>query len=250
MVVCENCRALVAIFLALTGMDAWPVLVNSRLSAREIDGIRDHCGARRVIYTTSVSPQATQHAKRHGAIVEEAQGLGPIGIGPLNENVQPEPIEKNNPDRVAALIYTSGTTGLPKGVMLTHRNFLFMAAVSAKIRSLSPDDRLYGVLPMSHAVGLSVVLLGALLSGSTLYLSPRFDPVAILTSLERDKLTIVLGVPSMFALLVDYAKMKGLGAIEIPRASDHFVFRRAASCRRSRRLWRNSSACRCTTATA
>ncbi len=216
MVVCENCRALVAIFLALTGMDAWPVLVNSRLSAREIDGIRDHCGARRVIYTTSVSPQAAQHAKRHGAIVEEAPGLGPIGIGPLNENVQPEPIEKNNPDRVAALIYTSGTTGLPKGVMLTHRNFLFMAAVSAKIRSLSPDDRLYGVLPMSHAVGLSVVLLGALLSGSTLYLSPRFDPVAILTSLERDKLTIVLGVPSMFALLVDYAKMKGLGRLKFP----------------------------------
>jgi long-chain acyl-CoA synthetase len=100
--------------------------------------------------------------------------------------------------------------------MLTHRNFLFMAAVSAKIRSLSPDDRLYGVLPMSHAVGLSVVLLGTLLSGSTLYLSPRFDPIAILTSLERDKLTIVLGVPSMFALLVDYAKMKGLGRLKFP----------------------------------
>lgn len=216
MVVCENCRALVAIFLALSGMNAWPVLVNARLSAREIDGIRDHSGARRVIYTTSVSVQATQHAKRHGATIEEVAGLGSIGLGPLNENVEPEPAEKDNPDHVAALIYTSGTTGVPKGVMLTHRNFLYMAAVSAKIRSLSPDDRLYGVLPMSHAVGLSVVLLGALLSGSTLYLSPRFDPVAILTSLERDQLTIVLGVPSMFALLVDYAKMKGLARLKFP----------------------------------
>ena len=86
--------------------------------------------------------------------------------------------------RVAALIYTSGTTGLPKGVMLTHRNLLFIAAVSAQIRSLTPRDRLYGVLPMSHAVGLSVVLLGSLLSGATLYLSPRFDPVAALAALE------------------------------------------------------------------
>src|SRR5271156_3867416 len=216
LLVCENCRAFVAILLALTGMDAWPVLANARLSAPEIDAIRDHCGARRVIYMTSVSPQATQHAKRHGAVIGEVAGLSPIGFGTSNEAVEPEPIATNSVDRVAALIYTSGTTGLPKGVVLTHRNLLFIAAVSAQIRSLTPDDRLYGVLPMSHAVGLSVVLLGALLSGATLYLAPRFDPVAALAALERDRLTIVLGVPSMFALLADYAKAKGMGPLRFP----------------------------------
>ena len=118
---------------------------------------------------------------------------------------------------MAALIYTSGTTGLPKGVVLTHRNLLFIAAVSAQIRSLTPDDRLYGVLPMSHAVGLSVVLLGTLLSGATFYLAPRFDPVAALAALERDRLTIVLGVPAMFALWADYAKTKGMsGPLKFP----------------------------------
>jgi len=217
LLVCENCRAFVAIFLALTGMDAWPVLANARLSAREIDDIRDHCGARRVIYMASVPPHAAQHAKRHGAIIEERPGFGSIGVGHLNEKVEPEPIATNSADRVAALIYTSGTTGLPKGVVLTHRNLLFIAAVSAQIRSLTPDDRLYGVLPMSHAVGLSVVLLGTLLSGATLYLSPRFDPVAALAALERDRLTIVLGVPAMFALLADYAKAKKLsGPLKYP----------------------------------
>jgi long-chain acyl-CoA synthetase len=114
------------------------------------------------------------------------------------------------------LIYTSGTTGLPKGVMLTHRNLLFVAAVSAKIRSLTPNDRLYGVLPMSHAVGLSVVLLGTLLSGATLYLSHRFDPVAALATMEKDRLTVVLGTPAMFSLLVDYAKLKKLTALKFP----------------------------------
>jgi acyl-CoA synthetase (AMP-forming)/AMP-acid ligase II len=216
MLVCENCRAFVAILLAVAGLDAWPVLVNARLSGRELDEIRDHCRARRVIYTTAVSPHAREHAKRHGAALVEVAGLGPLGLGPLNEKVQPEIIDKDIANRVGALIYTSGTTGVPKGVMLTHRNLLFLAAISAEIRSLRPDDRLCGILPMSHAVGLSVVLLGTLLSGATLYLAPRFDPVAMLASLEKDQLTVVLGTPAMFALLLEYAKLKGITSLKFP----------------------------------
>jgi long-chain acyl-CoA synthetase len=216
MLVCENCRAYVAILLALAGLDAWPVLVNAKLSAREIDEIRDHCGARRVIYTSSVSPQALEHAKRHGAVICDAGNLGSIGVGPLREDVEPEPIDAGSVSQVAALIYTSGTTGVPKGVMLTHRNLLFVAAVSAKIRALRPEDRIYGILPMSHAVGLSVVLLGALLSGATLYLSPRFDPMTIRSVLEKDQLTVVLGVPAMFAQLLAYAKLRGIQSLKFP----------------------------------
>src|SRR5271165_1883677 len=69
MIVGENCRAFVTILLAAAGVDAWPVLVNARLSAREIDQIRNHCGARRAFYTISVSPHAADHAQRHGASV-------------------------------------------------------------------------------------------------------------------------------------------------------------------------------------
>jgi acyl-CoA synthetase (AMP-forming)/AMP-acid ligase II len=217
MIVCENCRAFIATLFALTALGAWPVLVNARLSQREVDEIRGHCKARRTIYTTSVSPHAVQHAKRDGAVIENLAGVGQIGIGPLAEEVEPEPLESSAADRTAAVIYTSGTTGLPKGVMLSHRNLLFVAAASSGIRSLTPEDRIYGVLPMSHAVGLSVVLLGALLTGGTLYLAPRFDPAAALASLKDDKLTIFLGAPSSFSLLVDYAAMKGFASLSFPK---------------------------------
>src|SRR5271163_2300813 len=218
MIVIENCRAFVAILFALTAMDAWPVLVNSKLSAREVDEIREHCGARRVLYMTAVSPQATQHAKRHNAVIAPVGNLGPLGVGPLNENVQPEQIDPNEPteNHVGALIYTSGTTGLPKGVVLSNRNMLFMAGISAKIRALSPRDRLYGILPMSHAVGLSVVLLGTLISGATLYITPRFDPMTFRTTLDHDKLTVVLGVPAMFSHFLAYAKLRGLESVKFP----------------------------------
>ncbi len=216
MMVCENCRAFVAIFLALAELDAWPVLTNARLSARELDQIQEHCSPRRVLYTTSVSPHAREHAKRQGAVVGDVNGIGPIGVGALNDAAEPEPIDPNARERVAALIYTSGTTGLPKGVMLTHKGLLFVAAVSAKIRALTPDDQLLGVLPMSHAVGLSVVLLGALLSGSAVYLMPRFDPVAVSKALEGGRLTVMLGAPAMFSLFVDYAKMKDIRSPKYP----------------------------------
>lgn len=216
LIVGENCREFVAILLALAGIDAWPVLVNANLSAREIDQILDHCGARLVFYTTSVSQHAREHANRHGATFLEIDGVGSLGVGRLNERVEPEAMEANIPDRVAALIYTSGTTGLPKGVMLSHRNLLFLAAGSAEIRTLTPNDRFYGILPMSHAVGLSVVLLGSLFSGASLYLSARFDPMNARVTIERERFTVILGAPATFNQFLQYAKFRGVQSLRFP----------------------------------
>ena len=80
-IVCENCRAFVAIALALASLDAWPVLVNARLAAGEIDAIREHCGARRTIYTTAVSQHATEHAKRDNAEMLDVEFLGRSASG-------------------------------------------------------------------------------------------------------------------------------------------------------------------------
>jgi long-chain acyl-CoA synthetase len=216
MLVLENCRAFIAVLFALSRIDAWPVLVNAHLSAREIDQIREHCGARRVLYTVDVSPHAKEHAVRHKADIITGKNLGPIGVGPLNEGVEPEPLEAEVSERVAALIYTSGTTGMPKGVMLSHRNLLYVAFVSARIREISQADRLFGILPMSHAVGLSVVLLGSLSSGATLFVTPRFDPIMFRTLLEKENLTIALGVPAMFSQFLDYARLRGLKTVTFP----------------------------------
>lgn len=215
-IVCENCRAFVAVLLAVADLDAWPVLVNSKLSEREIGGIIEHCGARRVVYASAESLHAAEHTRQHGVVIENVCEIGPIGLGPLYTDTEPEMVDSEPSNRVAALIYTSGTTGLPKGVMLTHRNLLFMASVSVDARSVTMDDRLLGILPMSHAVGLSVVLLGTLMSGATLYLSSRFDPMTVRAILEKHRITIALGVPAMFGQFVDYAKLRNLKSITFP----------------------------------
>ena len=201
MVVGENCALQVALIFAAASIDAWIVNVNARLSSREIDTIAAHSTARRVLYLHGSSKEAADHAARHGAAVATVDGMGDLMAGALNQDAVAEDTVPGN-EQVAALIYTTGTTGQSKGVMLTHRNLLFIAATSGKLRGLTQLDRVYGVLPISHVYGLASVALGTLHAGAALYLVPRFSVDGLLSALKDDGLTIVQGVPAMYAKLL------------------------------------------------
>ena len=208
MIVSENCLALTALILAISEIDAWSVVVNPRLSDREIDLIREHSGARRVFYTIEVSDTARQHAERHDADITVLRGLGTLGVGPLNRNTVPEPVEVDRTRQVAALVYTSGTTGNPKGVMLTHRNLLFSARVASAQRE--PTDKAYCVLPISHIVGYSNIQIASLMVGATVELVPRFDPAALVTAIANDGITLMFGVPATYQRLLEYKAVAGI----------------------------------------
>lgn len=194
----ENCAAQVALVFAASTLGAWIVNVNARLTAPELDAIRAHSGARLALYTAGVSPEAAAHALRDGATAygDAADGLM---IGPRDDACAPE---APGPEPVAALVYTTGTTGRPKGVMLSHRSLLYVAAVSSRLRGLVAGDRAWGVLPISHVYGLTSVMLGTLHAGACLQLAPRFAPEAMRAALRDDGLTIVQGVPAMYARLL------------------------------------------------
>lgn len=205
MVVAENGVAQVALLFAAAAIDAWSVSVNARLSEGELETMRAHSGARRVLYVTGNSPDAARHAARAGAL-PCADGMGGMGVlaGALDDTCTPEPVDAGG-DQVAALVYTTGTTGQPKGVMLSHAGLLFVAATSSRLRGLQPGDRAWGGLPFSHVYGLASVLLGTLYAGACLRLAPRFDAGALLASIRAGELTIVQGVPAMYARLLAQA---------------------------------------------
>ena len=204
-IVNENCMAAVALLFAVAELDAWFVLANARLTAREIDAIAENSGARLMLFTSAVSPDAAEHARRLSASLQSWGPIGELAVSALieSEGCAPEPVFESNDEQVAALVYTTGTTGTPKGVMLTHRNLLHVATVSAKLRHLTTSDRAYGVLPISHVYGMASVTLGTLSAGACLQVAARFSAPAVAHALMFDGITVFQGVPAMYAKLID-----------------------------------------------
>jgi long-chain acyl-CoA synthetase len=105
-------------------------------------------------------------------------------------------------DEVAVILYTSGTTGSPKGAMLTHDNLVHTCHNVGTVLGVGPDDVTLGTLPLFHSFGQTVALNSAVRVGACLTLIPRFDPTLVLERIERDRVTIFLGVPTMFHALL------------------------------------------------
>jgi long-chain acyl-CoA synthetase len=109
------------------------------------------------------------------------------------------------PDDTAVILYTSGTTGRAKGAELTHFNLFYNADyVSSKLLPLASTDVALGTLPLFHSFGQTVVQNAFILRGASLVLLPRFDPQSAFTLLEKHKITVFAGVPTMYFAMLHY----------------------------------------------
>ncbi len=202
MILGENDPDMAVLILACGRIDAWAVPLNARLTPREVADIRVHAGARVVFFCTGAALHAGEAPLAWSAVRASA----------IDPDAMAETVHDASERQVAALIYTSGTTGKPKGVMLSHRSLLFMAAMGASVRGWRSGDVFYGVLPVSHVFGLANMLLGGLLAGATIRLVPRFDPEAMLAAIADD-VSVIQGVPAMFSRLLALAT----GPVAAPR---------------------------------
>jgi len=104
----------------------------------------------------------------------------------------------------AVIIYTSGTTGHPKGAMLTHSNLLLNAILSADLFSINHQDKQLIVLPLFHIFAMTVLMNAGVYRGGASVLLPRFEPEAVLALMQKHRVTIFAGVPTMYWGLLTY----------------------------------------------
>lgn len=109
-------------------------------------------------------------------------------------------------DDAAALIYTSGTTGMPKGVILTHGNYLANAHMLVRAQTVTEDDRFFCVLPLFHVNAQVVTILTPLMAGASVVLMKKFNPFAILPMIQKYRPTIMSAVPTIYNVMSRMAK--------------------------------------------
>ena len=111
-----------------------------------------------------------------------------------------KPAPANNED-LASLLYTSGTTADPKGVMLTHANFLGEVDAVFNWVDLGPDDALLGVLPLFHVLAQMANLLLPLVKGSRVVYLETLNTTELLRALTERNITAFAVVPQFFYLI-------------------------------------------------
>ena len=172
------------------------VPMNVLLKEREVQYYLEDSGAKLVFAWHDFADAAEPGANAAGA---ECVLVNPDDFAQLVFGQEPvEVIADADAQDTAVILYTSGTTGQPKGAELTHANLKRNAEVAAKLVGLSHEDVALGALPLFHSFGQTCTMNAVVAAGAMMTQLPRFEPVKALEIIQRDKVTIFQGVPTMY----------------------------------------------------
>ena len=123
----------------------------------------------------------------------------------LNESADAKPpkVHINPSEDLAALQYTGGTTGTAKAAMLTHTNLVANTlAFAAWIKGTVAKEVFLAALPLFHIYGMTTSMNVPIALASTMVLLPKFDPAKVLETIQRHRVTVYCGSPTMYSILL------------------------------------------------
>jgi long-chain acyl-CoA synthetase len=205
-IVCENNVFGVVALFAASLHRCVSVPVNARFTPSELAHVEQEV----LPDATLFAVEGSHAAQAHAAARTTQAVVGVDGLFVDLPEARGRQERETFADGTALVLFTSGTTGVPKGVMHSAEGIIKVAAFERGYRSISPQDRVYCTLPLSHIFGLSGLLLPYLSGGATVELAARFDADAVLQRLSEGAITHFLGVPTMYAALVASARRSGL----------------------------------------
>jgi long-chain acyl-CoA synthetase len=176
------------------------VPMNVLLKGREVKFYLEDSGAKILFAWHDFAEAAESGAEQAGAeaiLVKPGEFEEIVGAASPDTDVA----ERDGSD-TAVILYTSGTTGTPKGAELTHANLSKNAEVASELFGYDEGDVIFGGLPLFHSFGQTCALNCGVLRGGTITLLPRFEPGKALEIIQRDKVTVMLGVPTMYQAML------------------------------------------------
>lgn len=106
----------------------------------------------------------------------------------------------------ACILFTSGTTSVPKGVMLSHKSIVNTSRLAVKAMNWNSNDKICVSVPLYHSFGLSSCFIASIHCGCSLVLLEKNKTIKIFEAVEKNKCTVLNGVPSMFLAMINNPK--------------------------------------------
>lgn len=199
----KNSAEYVLLFLSCIKTGALLVPLNYRLTPRELDILLVDAEPTIFFYEDEYSNEIEklESLKHHSNKVNLAEATTFLTNEHLViEEYKNQDVDENDP---VMILYTAGTTGLSKGVLITHK-MLFWNAVNTGLRlDLTSNDHTQSYAPFFHTGGWNVLFTPFLLHGGSHTLLNKFDSELILKLMEKEKTTILFGVPTMLQMMSD-----------------------------------------------
>jgi long-chain acyl-CoA synthetase len=193
------------------------VPLNVLLSAPEVAYHLQDSEARLVIAHPLFAEPAGKGASEAGVPLVWSSGdaAGQESLVAMAHGAPLEIMHQTQATETAVILYTSGTTGKPKGAELTHSNLLLNCAVVVpKLLPITNDHVALAALPLFHSFGQTCIQNATIAAGGSFTLLPRFSPEDALAMIERDRVTLFAGVPTMyFAILHHQGKARDLSSL-------------------------------------
>ncbi|MCU0803516.1 MAG: AMP-binding protein [Burkholderiales bacterium] len=104
-------------------------------------------------------------------------------------------------DDPAAILFSGGTTGVPKGILLSSRNFIAEGMQAAAWGGMTQSDAILAILPIFHGFGLGVCVNAAFMAGGKSILVPIFDAATVAKLLRTKRPNLLVGVPTLYDAL-------------------------------------------------
>jgi fatty-acyl-CoA synthase len=184
------------------------VPLSTRATARELEQVLRDADVAGLLYDGAFAPTVRELAAtlpdiRHWIALDDpvdpSHPRYEEALPPAPCDLSPAP----GPEDVYCLLYTSGTTGKPKGVMIPHRMVAWNGVDTAISWQLRGEDVSPIFTPLYHAGGLGAFLVPIFTAGGRIVLHDRFDAAEVWRTIERERCTVVLGVPTIWKLLLE-----------------------------------------------
>ncbi|MHA1909636.1 MAG: AMP-binding protein, partial [Candidatus Thorarchaeota archaeon] len=202
------------LFLATGKIGAIMVPFNIRLAARETEYLLEKTSPTVAIYDPNLFESFNEPRKMLGETSIFTMGTELSSPDPsisiLMDEADDTPLKRPRLqfDDSHLIVFTGGTTGLPKGAVLSHRLIFWNSINTITSWGLRPDDIQPLLFPLFHTGGWNVLVVPFYHIGAKSILMGDFDSTTILNVIEKEKCSIVIGVPTMFQMIAQDAKFK------------------------------------------